>query len=367
MLALADIEIDGSRGWDMHIPNDGVYRRAIAEGSLGLGESYMDGWWDVERLDELVCLLLGARLHEKLNPLKLLLPVVHARVQNLRTRPRRSEAAPTHYDLGNDFFRQMLDRRMVCTCGYWRDATNLDDAQQAKLELVCRKIGLTPGMPVLDIGCGWGSVAKFAAQEYGAEVVGINTSKPQAEYARQVCAGLPVEIRVLDYREIDEPFDRVISLGMFEHVGHRNHRRYMRVALRCLRDNGLFLLQSIGDNATTTRVDPWIARYIFPNGDLPSMAQIARAAEKLFIVEDVHNFGAYYDKTLMAWFANFDRIISRCATVNVSTACGSFICCHARARSGRGTFSYGRWCWRPEVGPAPIPVYADRSSGRFYR
>ncbi|MGH8502831.1 MAG: cyclopropane fatty acyl phospholipid synthase [Gammaproteobacteria bacterium] len=307
VLSLADIEIGGGRSWDIQVHNDAFYPRVIAEGSLGAGESYMDGWWDVERLDELVYRVLRARLHEKVNPLKLLLPVVQAKVQTLQARPRRADTVTAHYDLGNDFFRHMLDARMVYSCGYWRDATNLDDAQQAKLDLVCRKIGLQAGMRVLDIGCGWGSFAKFAAEEYGAHVVGITTSQPQAEHARQVCAGLPVEIRALGYREINEPFDRVISLGMFEHVGHRNHRRYMRVAQRCLRDDGLFLLHSIGDNVTTTRVEPWIARYIFPDGDLPSMAQITRAVEKLFIVEDVHNFGAYYDKTLMAWFENFDR------------------------------------------------------------
>jgi cyclopropane-fatty-acyl-phospholipid synthase len=307
VLRLADVEIGGDRSWDIHVDNDEFYHRVFADGSLGLGESYMDGWWDVERLDELVYRLVRARLHEKVSKLKLLLPLVKATVLNLQNKSRAAQVAEVHYDLGNDFFKSMLDTRMVYTCGYWREAHNLDHAQEAKLDLVCRKIGLKAGMRVLDIGCGWGSFAKYAAEEYGAQVVGITISEPQVNYARELCTGLPVEIRLQDFREVNEPFDRVVSLGMFEHVGHKNHRCYMEVVRRCLKKDGLFLLQSIGDNETTVATDPWITKYIFPNGDLPSLAQIARAIEGLFIIEDLHNFGAYYDKTLMAWFANFDH------------------------------------------------------------
>jgi cyclopropane-fatty-acyl-phospholipid synthase len=308
VLRLADVEIGGARDWDIQINNDGFYQRVIAEGSLGFGESYMDGWWDVERLDELVYRLLRARLHEKLSKLEMLLPVVQAKVLDLQSKQHAYAAAEAHYDLGNDFFRSMLDARMVYTCGYWRETDDLDEAQVAKLDLVCRKIGLEPGMRVLDIGCGWGGFSKFAAEKHAVQVTGLTTSQEQAEYARQLCAGLPVDIRLRDYRELKaESFDRIVSLGMFEHVGHKNHRRYMKVANRCLKEDGLFLLQTIGDNATTARVDPWISKYIFPDGDLPSLAQITRAVEGLFIIEDLHNFGAYYDKTLMAWFANFER------------------------------------------------------------
>ena len=201
----------------------------------------------------------------------------------------------------------MLDERMVYTCGYWKDVNNLDDAQEKKLDLVCRKIGLKSGQRILDIGCGWGSFAKFAAERYGAQVVGITVSKEQVVLARERCKGLPVEIRLQDYRDLNEKFDHIISLGMFEHVGYKNYREYMTVARRCLVDGGLFLLHTIGGNISSTQTDAWIDKYIFPNSIIPSAKQITSAYEGLFVMEDWHNFGTYYDRTLMAWFENFDN------------------------------------------------------------
>jgi cyclopropane-fatty-acyl-phospholipid synthase len=171
---------------------------------------------------------------------------------------------------------------------------------------VCKKINLQPGQRVLDIGCGWGSFAQYAAEEYGAEVVGITVSKEQVELGRERCKGLPVEIRLQDYREINEPFDHIISLGMIEHVGSKNYRTYMQTAHRCLKDNGIFLLHTIGSNRSVRTTDPWIEKYIFPNSQLPSIRQLALAAEGLFVMEDWQNFGVHYDKTLMAWYQNFD-------------------------------------------------------------
>lgn len=195
---------------------------------------------------------------------------------------------------------------MVYTCGYWKNAKDLDEAQEAKLDLVCRKIGLASGQRVLDIGCGWGSFAKFAAENYGAQVVGITVSKEQVRLAQERCAGWPVEIRLQDYRAMRETFDRVISLGMFEHVGYKNYRTYFEVARRCLKEDGLFLLHTIGGNVSAKSTDPWIDKYIFPNSMIPSAAQIAKAAEGLFVMEDWHNFGADYDKTLLAWYQNVE-------------------------------------------------------------
>jgi cyclopropane-fatty-acyl-phospholipid synthase len=211
-----------------------------------------------------------------------------------------------HYDLGNEIYTAMLDQRMVYTCAYWRNADTLDQAQRHKLDLVCRKLDLRPGMRVLDIGCGWGSFAKYAAETYGVEVVGITVSREQVELGSRLCEGLPVEIRLQDYRENSESFDAIVSLGMFEHVGHKNYRTFMEVVDRCLTSNGLCLLHTIGKNDSRPGVDPWIAKYVFPNGETPSLRQISEACEGLMIIEDVHNFGADYDKTLMAWFRNFD-------------------------------------------------------------
>ena len=306
LLAEADVEINGKRLWDLQIHNDKFYKRVFAEGALGMGESYMERWWDVDILDEFFNKVLSARLDNKLNPYKMIWLVLQSKLINLQSIRRAFHVGEAHYDVGNDLFRAMLDKRLTYTCGYWKNASNLDEAQENKLDLVCKKIGLKQNQYVLDIGCGWGSFVRFAAENYGARAVGITVSKEQAEFAKQNCKALPVEIRLQDYRELDEKFDHVISLGMFEHVGHKNYKKYMNVVSRCLKEEGIFLLHTIGGVISRKTPDPWINKYIFPNGVLPSMADISRAAEKYFVLEDFHNFGADYDKTLMAWFHNFD-------------------------------------------------------------
>lgn len=307
-LAAADIQVNGSRPWDLHVRDARFYARVLSEGTLGFGEAYMDGWWECERLDELVARLMNGAVQRALRPsFALLRDLALATITNRQSKSRAFQIGEAHYDIGNDLYRAMLDKRMAYTCGYWKNAPALDEAQEAKLDLVCRKIGLKAGQRVLDIGCGWGSFAKFAAEKYGASVVGITVSAEQAQLARELCQGLPVEIRLQDYRDVVEPFDHVVSLGMFEHVGYKNYAAYMKVARRCLKPGGLFLLHTIGGNASVRSTDPWIEKYIFPNSMLPSAAQISRAAEGQFVLEDWHNFGADYDKTLMAWFANFDR------------------------------------------------------------
>lgn len=305
-MAEADVEINGKRVWDIQVYDDRFYKRVFAEGSLGLGESYMDKWWTVEALDQFFCKILSARLDSKVNPYKMIWLIFQSKLFNLQGIQRAFHVGKAHYDIGNDLFTLMLDKRLAYTCGYWKNATNLNQAQEDKLDLVCRKIGLKKNQRILDIGCGWGSFIKFAAEKYGAKAVGITVSKEQAEFAKNNCAGLPIEIRLQDYRELNDKFDHIVSLGMFEHVGHKNYKKYMEVASRCLKEEGIFLLHTIGAITTRHTPDPWINKYIFPNGVLPSMKDISKAVEKYFILEDFHNFGADYDKTLMAWFHNFD-------------------------------------------------------------
>jgi len=304
----ADIVIGGNRPWDIAVHDDRFYNRILAHGSLGLGESYMDGWWQCSQLDECINRVLRADIAGKIKPtLPLLWHALKARLFNLQTKARAKQVGEEHYDLGNDLYECMLGKRMVYTCGYWKEAANLDDAQEAKLDLVCRKLNLKPGQKVLDIGCGWGSFCKFAAEKYGAQVVGITISQEQAALGNEICKGLPVEIRLQDYRDVNEQFDHIVSLGMFEHVGYKNYRTYMQAVSRCLKDHGLFLLHTIGTNISTNTCEPWLGKYIFPNGMLPSIQQIGQSAEGLFIMEDWHNFSAYYEPTLMAWHANVER------------------------------------------------------------
>ncbi|AGI24280.1 cyclopropane fatty acyl phospholipid synthase [Pseudomonas sp. ATCC 13867] len=306
LLAQAGLGLDGERPWDMRLNHPDVPQRALAQGNLGLGEAYMAGDWDSDQLDEFFSRLLRSGVVDQVSPTSLILHALQARLCNLQTTQRAWAVGERHYDLGNDFYAAMLDPRMTYTCGYWKDADDLSAAQEAKLDLVCRKLDLRPGMRVLDIGCGWGSFMAFAAERYGVECVGVTISREQCEWARERYAGLPLEFRLQDYRDLDERFERIVSIGMFEHVGRKNHRTFMEVVSRCLDDDGLFLLHTIGKNQRRSVPDRWIDKYIFPNGDLPSIGQIGDAADGLLVVEDLHNFGADYDRTLMAWARNFE-------------------------------------------------------------
>jgi cyclopropane-fatty-acyl-phospholipid synthase len=163
------------------------------------------------------------------------------------------------------------------------------------------------------VGCGWGGAARYFAERHGAEVLGVTISAEQARYAADHCRGLPVTIEQRDYRAIEGRFDRAYSIGMFEHVGWRNHRAYLRVVADHLDRDGLFLLHTIGAPVSSRSGDAWVARYVFPNSLLPSAAQIAAASEGLFVIEDWHNFGADYDATLLAWHRNFERAWPRLA------------------------------------------------------
>jgi cyclopropane-fatty-acyl-phospholipid synthase len=307
LLSCGDININGDRSWDIQVHNEKLYQRILAEGSLGLGESYMDGWWDCERLDEFICRVLKANLDAKINPWTEFFSLLKSRLFNPQKPSSCFLDCQHHYDIGNDLYQCMLDRLRIYSCGYWKNASGLDEAQEKKLDLVCRKLFLKPGMRVLDIGCGWGGTAKFIAEHYHAEVVGITVSEKQAHFAEKFCYGLPVEIRLEDYRSLKGVFDRIVSLGMIEHVGYKNYKTFMRVARRCLKENGIFVLQTIGSNCSQKKGDPWINQYIFPNHLLPSAKQINDAIENLFVLEDWHNFGPDYDKTLMHWFQNFQN------------------------------------------------------------
>lgn len=303
---LAGITINGNEPWDIQVHNEKFYDRVIQEASLGLGESYMDKWWDCPRLDIFFEKILRVNLEEKVNiPLQFKVHQMLAKIFNFQSRARAKIVAETHYDLGNELFIAMLDKRMIYSCAYWKEAKNLDQAQEAKLDLICRKLQLKPGLRLLDIGCGWGGLARFAAENYGVSVTGVTISKQQADFAQQYCKGLPIEIRLQDYRDINEVYDRVVSVGMFEHVGHLNYTTFMEVAHKALHDDGLFLLHTIGGNRTSPFGNEWIAKYIFPNGMIPTIPQISKAAENFFVTEDWHNFGADYDTTLMAWHENF--------------------------------------------------------------
>lgn len=299
-----DCKKDNTYGLKIHDPR--FYDRVLKHGSLGLGESYIDGWWDAEHVDEMICNITKFSLETTIKPsLQQIWHVSKYLLLNLQSKYRSVEVGKKHYDIGNDLFEIMLDQRMTYSCAYWKNASNLDEAQEAKLDLICQKLYLEPGMSVLDIGCGWGSFAKYAAEKYNVRVMGITISQQQLEFAKMRCKDLPVTLLFQDYRDVKGTFDRIVSVGQMEHVGNKNYKTYMQLVHRSLKEDGIFLLHTIGNNRTIKGLDPWIEKYIFPNGQIPSAEQLTRAANGLFVLEDWHNFGADYDNTLMAWHSNF--------------------------------------------------------------
>jgi cyclopropane-fatty-acyl-phospholipid synthase len=308
LLGSAGIEINGNNPHDIQVHDERVYDRVLSGGTLGVGESYMDGWWDCQALDQFFDRIFRARLDQKIKSRhEMVWHILKAWLLNLQKNRRAYEVGEKHYDVGNSLYEAMLDKDMVYTCGYWKNAEDLDAAQEAKLDLVCRKLGLEPGMQVLDLGCGWGSFAKYAAKNYGARVTGVTVSREQADLGSRKCEGLPVEIRLEDYRSVGGRYDRVLSIGIMEHVGYKNYRTYMEIASERLKDDGIAFVHTIGSNVSTKIGNPWTTKYIFPNGMLPSISQLGAAMEGLFVMEDWHNFGPDYDKTLMAWYDNFER------------------------------------------------------------
>ena len=303
----AGITINGSQPWDIQVRDDRFYKDLIQGGSLALGEMYMYRWWTVEKLDQFFEHVFSAGLQQSfksswaLRRLQLL-----SKLFNRQSTRRAFTVAKQHYDIDNSLYEKMLDANMVYSCGYWQGSTDLDQAQLNKLDLICRKLNLKPGMKMLDIGCGWGSLIHYACTHYGVSALGITVSSEQAKLARYRCRNLPIKIKVMDFRELDkEQFDAIASVGMIEHVGYKNYSRFMNIVAERLKPEGLFLLHTIGSNESESHTDPWIEKYIFPNSMIPSLSQLTQASENVLFVEDLHSFGQDYDKTLMAWQQNF--------------------------------------------------------------
>jgi cyclopropane-fatty-acyl-phospholipid synthase len=308
-LALADVKINGDRPSDIRVYDERFYERVISEGSLGLGEAYMEGWWDAPALDECIAKILRAKLREKVKPTwGMIWTYLKSKFLNMQSKGSRSKKViDEHYELGNELYECTLGDTVCYSCAYWKGCNDLDAAQTCKFDLVARKVGLKPGMKVLDLGCGWGGFSKHIAKNYGVEVVAVNLSKKQCDYARKICEGLPVTVLNQDYRDTVGTFDRVLSVGFMEHVGSKNHRSFMTLVRNCLKDDGIALIHTIGSDTTITVGDPWITKYIFPHGHCPSPKEFAEAVEGLFVIEDWHNLGVNYERTLLAWYQNFEK------------------------------------------------------------
>ncbi len=318
VFALANITINGDKPWDITVNDDQFYHRLLSNTELSIGETYVEGLWDCPKLDELFYRILVANLERKAlshpkfwrSAIKQSLYEISHTLFNRQTKSKSLVVGRHHYDIGTDLYTAMLDKRMIYSCAYWNGAKTLDDAQELKLKMVCQKLGLKPGMSVLDIGCGWVGFAKYAAENYGVSIVGITISKQQYDYAFKSCSELPIEIRFQDYRDLlhkQEKYDRIVSIGMFEHVGNKNYSTYMKTVAHCMKEDGLFLLHTIGANSSDNVSSSWLNKYIFPNAYIPTIAQISSNFENIFVMEDWHNIGANYDQTLMAWYDNFNQ------------------------------------------------------------
>ena len=305
-LEQADVAIGGSRPWDLQVHDRRLFRRVLLRGSLGVGEAWMERWFDCAALDQMFERLFDAGVGGRVSAWSRLPGALRALLFNMQSRARAFQVGQRHYDIGNDLYQAMLGPRMLYSCAWWSGgAKDLEQAQEKKLELIARKLSLQPGMKVLDVGCGWGGAAAWYAQHCAVHVTGITVSKEQLEYARKTWSRLDTEFHLQDYRDIDGHYDAIYSIGMFEHVGLRNYREYMNIVRRCLRPDSMFLLHTIGGNHSVHNAEPWINRYIFPNGMIPSPRQLTAAIERNFVLEDWHNFGPDYDRTLMSWHQNF--------------------------------------------------------------
>jgi len=311
LFSQAGIKLDGSNPWDIQLNNDRFYTSTL-RGSLGFGESYMKGDWDVDSMDALFRRIIRMNITE--SPLVLfnrLFLDIKSRLTNLQTRIGSLAIAETHYDLDHRLYELFLGPYNQYTCCFFNKAKTLEEAEVEKLEMICDKLDLREGDRVLDIGCGWGGFAKYAAETRGCRVTGISISKEQIAYSRRYTEGLPVDIINCDYRDLPERidasyFDKAVIIGMIEHVGYKNYRKLVNIVHRLIKDDGMFLLHTIGNSRRTTIVDPWIEKYIFRNSMAPAMSQLANAFEGLFVVQDWENYGHYYAPTLAAWQHNFE-------------------------------------------------------------
>ena len=301
------------------VHHDHAFTRMLIGGSTGAGEAYMDGLWSSS---DLRAVLTGAlanagrvRLDAAVSlPRRILDLWRHSRRRN--TRSGSAQNIQAHYDLGNEFFRLFLDESLAYSCAIWDGCDDLDEAQQAKFDLVCRKLDLGPGDRVLEIGCGWGGFAVHAARTTGCQIVAITVSREQYELASQRVAaeGLDDQVRIVysDYRDVEGTFDKVVSIEMFEAVGREYWDEFFATCARVLRPGGTMLLQTIGiqdrDADSGMRASGWISKYIFPGGVLPAVVEIRRSARrggKALAVRAIDEIGPHYVRTLDEWRRRF--------------------------------------------------------------
>ncbi len=309
LLSIAGITVNGDKEYDIQVRDERFYQAFLSHGRMGMGESYMDKWWDCQDLNMLFTRIFTAKseivAHVK-TPEAILMALL-GKLMPYGSKARSKHVGEFHYDLGNELYEAFLDPYLQYTCGYYQGgAATLNEAQEAKLARICQKLKLEKGQRLLDIGCGWGGLMKYAAEHYGIDVTGISISKEQLAYAEKNCQGLPATLKFQDYRDLNDQFDRITTVGMIEHVGKDYYREFFECVRRNIKPDGIFLLHTIGYNTSDFK-NPWLQKYIFPGCYVPSIKQIGEAYEGLFVLEHVENIGFSYQQTLLHWYDNFEK------------------------------------------------------------
>lgn len=294
------------------LKNPGAAKSVLRNGELGFAEAYMAGNIDVAG-DFSQLLRLGVQAENRVKQLSLRskMEFLFRYARNLNFPGQAHRNISYHYDLGNDFYRLWLDDSMTYSCAYFQhQGDSLEKAQRQKYDYICRKLQLAPGETLVDIGCGWGGMLLHAAKHYGVKGVGCTLSKPQVELAQQRVkeAGLQNQVAIhhMDYRSLSGRFDKLVSIGMFEHVGRKFIPVFMRKVQSLLKPGGIGLLHTIG-REKQSYVNLWTTKYIFPGGYLPSLDEIVRAMGKFDLVpNDVENLRLHYAMTLDKWCERFE-------------------------------------------------------------
>lgn len=323
-------------GWPsitLRLHSPGIYRRILANPRLAMGEAYMDGDVSVDGDDIMGLIELvrrnapwenGEEIGDR-KPLKALLGQLSRPFQQLNSLDNSKANVAHHYDLSNDFYRLWLDEDMQYSCAYWSEADDtLERAQLAKKAHIAAKLALQPGQRVLDIGCGWGGMALYLHATAGVDVLGITLSEEQLKLARAraEAAGVADKVRfeLLDYRVLAQrapgSFDRIVSVGMFEHVGVPQFDTFFRACANLLKDEGVMLLHTIGRLGKPGITDAFTRKYIFPGGYIPALSETLAASEKVKLIHsDIENLRLHYALTLREWYvrvnANRDAIIAQ--------------------------------------------------------
>jgi cyclopropane-fatty-acyl-phospholipid synthase len=315
-ISIIDLGIDKSKSSIVVVVHDSTfYKDVLMRGSLGLGNTYIEGKWSSENIDNVIFNILSSGFYQKVAPVYDFFRNTKSKIINLQSKKGSRKVIETHYDLPAVFYSAFLDPYFQYTCGFFEGTENLNQAQINKMHMICKKLVLMPCQSVLDIGGGWGGLAQFMTEHYRVKPVVVTLSKEQANYIRANYS--KVEVLECDYREVPdklkgEKFDAISAVGIFEHIGHKNYKTFMSVVNQCLSPGGRFLLQTIYTLSRQPEQNPWVEEHIFPNSEIPTKKLVELSARRHFTLAKDNGFQELtpnYCKTLLAWNDNLKNAV----------------------------------------------------------